>query len=658
MMKFTKTNMAKRMLSIVALMLLLATVLTGCGGCGSKEATLAVSLPEADQLTVATENEGGIAPTLTVIELQDLAAMLQSAYSADFNSQTILVAAYRGYNLLHLEQTPQKLVDAGYPDIKSVEGMDLLKVLQEELIAGSLGEEAGKVTAYFAALDPAKDYNRAAIDELIMTANGKAKDQAENGVLEKRKTLNITDLRVLVNAFQTAPDMTIDPGFWDTILIGVGKVLNFLTAYLGFGNYLVGICIFAIIIEAFMLPFAIKQQKNSIKQAKLRPKEMAIRNKYKNRNDQASMQKMQAEIQEFYQRENFSPYSGCLQLLIQMPIIIALYNIVIDPLRYVLGQATGLASVLTTFATTSQAAGGLGLSMSASNGSIGILSALRGQNMAGLENFALFSNGGDILKAYNDMGTVPNFNMFGVNFGGVPSFSTPSILLLVPVLTFAVYFISSKVSRKLMNTQPQASSEAERKQMACSNVMMDIMMPALSTYFTFIVPSLIGVYWIFRCLLNMLKQFIMSKAMPLPVFTEEDYKAAAREMAGKRPVVKKSSNVGKVRSLHHIDDEDFEDTRDRALARKAAIEEAERVKQEILEKNAKVAPAPIKTDADKKKKKNKNKVERVEEQKVELPRSAILDETASAMPSAPAEETVAEPSEPIAENDIEKKDGE
>ena len=94
----------------------------------------------------------------------------------------------------------------------------------------------------------------------------------------------------------------------------------------------------------------------------------------------------------------------------------------------------------------------------------------------------------------------------------------------------------------------------------------------------------------------------MSKAMPLPVFTEEDYKAAAREMAGKRVVVKKSSNAGKVRSLHHIDDEDFDDTRERALALKAAIEEREREEQKAKAEKAPVAAAPIKKDDDKKQK--------------------------------------------------------
>ena len=229
----------------------------------------------------------------------------------------------------------------------------------------------------------------------------------------------------------------------------------------------------------------------------------------------------------------------------------------------------------------------------------------------GIKDFVLFGNGEEIFgKLESIQESIPNFNIGGVNFGLIPSFNELSVLLLVPVLTFVVYFFSSKITRKLMNSQPAANSQIEARQQACSNTMMDVMMPAMSTYFTFVVPAIVGVYWVFRCLLSMLKQFIMSKVMPLPVFTEEDYKAAAREMAGKRPV-KKSANAGAVRSLHHIDDEDFDDTRERALARKAAMEEKAREEQDQKAKNTPVAPAPIKKDD--KKEKNTQAEEKTEE---------------------------------------------
>ncbi len=608
-----KKRMTGRVYAIVALLLLVATVLSGCGGCGGGKVVLTANTVTADSLTTAkrelTEITGTEAPDagMTNLELDKIAQLLAKAYSKGVNSQELIVAAYRGHNLLN--PNPALDVNQVYaPDIAAAE----------------------------AAITKA---NNAVSDD------DKVKDVNYGG-----GRMTETDLRVLVNSLKSNVDLLNEGGIVDKLLSAIGKFVNWLTKTIGFGSYIVGICVFAIIIEACMLPFSIKQQRNSIKQASLRPKEMAIRNKYKNRNDQASVQKMQQEIQEFYQRENFSPYSGCMPLLIQMPIIMALYYIVIDPFHYVLGQASSLSTALGTYFTTSRAAGGFGgVLQQAGNGTIEILSKLRDNSIEifeGLKSFEFFGNGGEVFNAVASIKEgIPNFNIAGINFGMIPSFNDFGWLLLVPVLTFAVYFLSSKITRKLMNTQPKATSEIERKQMACSNVMMDVMMPAMSTYFTFVVPAIVGVYWIFRCLLNMLKQFIIARIMPLPVFTEEDYKAAAREMAGKRPVVKKSSNVGKVRSLHHIDDEDFDDTRDRALARKAAIEEREREERAKREANKPAMAAPLKKDNKKDQKPEETKAE-TEEAKVEeaidekaIVEEAVVQEAAVETTEAPIEET-------------------
>ena len=123
---------------------------------------------------------------------------------------------------------------------------------------------------------------------------------------------------------------------WDIINVPFGYVIRFCNNLVG-NNYLFALLLFAVIIEIVLLPFGIKQQKNSIKQAKLRPKEMALRKKYAGREDQVSKQKMSQEIQEFYQKEGYNPMAGCFPLLIQFPIIIALYNIVMNPLRYICG---------------------------------------------------------------------------------------------------------------------------------------------------------------------------------------------------------------------------------------------------------------------------------------------------------------------------------
>ncbi len=339
-------------------------------------------------------------------------------------------------------------------------------------------------------------------------------------------------------------------------LVWIGKFLGVLTNLSG-GNYVIALFYFAVIVELVLLYFGIRQQKNSIKQARLSPKERAIRKRYAGRNDQVSQRKMQEEIQRLYQEEGFNPMAGCLPLLIQMPIIIALYNIVIDPLRYVLGKAEGLSAVLGKFVSTSRAAGGLGESLTnTGKGTIELLSKLDAEKLEGLKNFAFYSNAGECYDALSGaLGKMPNFNLFGLNMGLTPGFKPPYLLLLVPVLTFVAYFASMKLTRKF-SYQPQAQDP----QMGCSNNIMDITMPLMSVYITFITPAAVGIYWIFKCIIGVVKQFVLCKAMPLPTFTEEDYKRAEREMKGKArpqdraPLPQHLRGTG--RSLHSIDDED------------------------------------------------------------------------------------------------------
>ena len=123
---------------------------------------------------------------------------------------------------------------------------------------------------------------------------------------------------------------------FDIIALPFGYVMQF-CYWVAQGNYILSLLLFSFIMEILMLPFAIKQQKNSIKAASLRPKEMAIRKKYGGHTDQPTQQKMMMEIQEMQKKEGYSPFGGCLQLLIQFPILIALYNIVYNPLKYISG---------------------------------------------------------------------------------------------------------------------------------------------------------------------------------------------------------------------------------------------------------------------------------------------------------------------------------
>ena len=559
-MKKTLNNKRSLVARLAVVGMLLALVAVLFAGCMGRTAATAAELEVGE--IAWTEGENG----LSKVALEKIADLLAKTPEA----REAFVAAGRGYDMTE-------------------EGFDME------------ADRPVKEASVSAAINVLKKFDK---DNTLkdIALEGKAAEGDTPAVAG----LNEKDVASLVDALKQTIDIEGSRGFWDNIHYGIGVVLAWITKYLGFGNYLVGICIFAVLVEIVMLPFGIRQQQNSIKQAKLRPKEMAIRKKYAGRNDQATQQKIAQEIQELYQKEGYSPFGGCLPLLIQFPVLIVLYNIVVDPVRYILGFTAESSSALATFCTTAKAAGGLGHKITSGRGSIEALSFI-GDKFEGLKDFAFFANSGELSAAMESADSL-SFSLGPINLGLTPSWNNFSAeylpLLAVPVLTFVVYFFSMKLSRKF-TYQPTTAQDA---QTGCSNSMMDITMPLMSVYIAFIVPAVVGVYWIFKSLLNTLKQFILSRVMPIPTFTEEDYKAAEKEMKGKgtRPASNRpaSSNGQKPRSLHYIDKDD-EPTPAPAPKKKAEpkaeeSEKKEEVKKEEPKKEEKSSPIeklPLKDDS-------------------------------------------------------------
>lgn len=321
----------------------------------------------------------------------------------------------------------------------------------------------------------------------------------------------------------------------------LGTILSFFNGITG--NYLVAVIIFALLFKIVLFPFSIKQQKNTVKQASLRPKEMAIKKKYKGREDQESKNKMNMEIQEMYQAEGYSPFSGCLPMLLQLPIIWALYEVIRSPLTYICGlNADKCKAALEAIGTKAELL----------TTELNMVDHLRNN----LEAAAVH---------YPELAEVnlPNFDIFGINLAPVPLDKIGEggmglLYLLIPVLTFVFMFASTKLTRKF-SYQPEQDAS-----MGCSMKVMDLTMPLISAYFAAVWPSIMGVYWMFNNVLSIFQQMILRKMYPLPVLTEEDYKNAERQLRGKAPKYSTPAADPRViegkqyRSLHHIDDEDDE----------------------------------------------------------------------------------------------------
>lgn len=294
-------------------------------------------------------------------------------------------------------------------------------------------------------------------------------------------------------------------------------------------NYVVTLILFAILMKLVLFPFGIKQQKNSIKQAKLRPYETIIRKKYAGRTDNVSKQKMNQEIMDLYQKENFNPASGCLPMLLQLPILFALYQVIIKPATFllqfpkdVLARIGEVGKLIDAKAVTEiiQIDKILGADLTA-------LEADTASQVKALLTSVVEVKGAETTVQTALDNLKDSFTVFGLNLMETPSFGW-NLLVLIPILVFVFSWGSMKLTRKF-TYQPQAGDNAT----AASMKMMDITMPLMSTFICFSVPAGIGIYWIIQNILGVVQQFALYKLYPIPPMTEEELKQAELQMRGK-----------------------------------------------------------------------------------------------------------------------------
>lgn len=260
-----------------------------------------------------------------------------------------------------------------------------------------------------------------------------------------------------------------------------------------FGKYAFALFLYALLFKLLFLPAAIKQQKSQIAMARVAPKMEKIQAKYRGKTDEASIQKQQQEIMELQQKEGFRPLSGCLTMLLQLPIITFLYKVIRSPLSYICKLT---AEEIIKIKDIITAAG-----ISPAIDEIGLVANIQ---ELGVDMFA----GIDLAK-------LPDFTLFGANLARTPSFSEFSILWLVPVLAAALTWLSSYLMRKWNNisTAPAGNGEAQAKS---PMKFMEIMMPLMTLWMTFSFSGMLGIYWIYQSALGILQSFILSKALPIP----------------------------------------------------------------------------------------------------------------------------------------------
>ena len=328
-----------------------------------------------------------------------------------------------------------------------------------------------------------------------------------------------------------------------TFIIGqVAKILGYIMEGIftilekvGLPNIGVAIILFTIVVNLLMLPLTIKQQKFSKLSAKLSPEIQEIKKKYEKRKDSDSQMAMNQEIQMVYAKYGVSPTGSCLYLLIQMPILFALYRVIYAIPAYVtkIGDtfvvlaekiiATDGAAFIkdSKISTISSVVAQFTRNMNndLTKGVIDVLNRLSTKDLATItEKYELGSltyNGqlilgkGGLLETYN--------NFLGLNIGNSPSSIIKEAIashawllligaLMIPLLSALTQFISVK----LMPQQPKSGNE-QADSMADSMKVMNMLMPIMSAWFCYQFAAGMGLYWIAGNVVRTIQQIIINK---------------------------------------------------------------------------------------------------------------------------------------------------
>ena len=338
------------------------------------------------------------------------------------------------------------------------------------------------------------------------------------------------------------------------------------------GTYALSLLFYALIFKVVFIPFSIKQQKNQIKMAKLAPKIDLIKAKYKGRTDRVTMQKQQTEIMELQQKEGYSPFSGCLPLLIQFPLILLLYAVIQNPLSYIASYDMDTVSAVVQNSELSEQ-DQINEAITKIYNEITPLeeggkptefkNIQQIQLINSIKSYISDGNGGtdaekvkDIEKYGLEIESIPNFDLLGVNLAETPSIKNISILVLIPIIAAVASWFTMWFTRKY-NGNP--AMQAQDAQAQASLKIMDLAMPLMTLFIAFNFSGMLGLYWIFQSVLGLGQTMIIAKAMPMPKYTEEELKEMRRQQKAAEKAQRAAiKSQPKYKSLHYIDEDDYD----------------------------------------------------------------------------------------------------
>lgn len=345
----------------------------------------------------------------------------------------------------------------------------------------------------------------------------------------------------------------------------MGMIMSFIFEITSsFGIFNIGVCIiiFTIVTRIIMFPLSYKQAKSQKMMSVVQPEIAAIQKKYQGKeSDQKSAMMMQAEIKSVYEKYGVSMTGGCIQLIIQMPILFALYKVILNIPAYVgsvkiyfqnivdaIGGASAIEAV-NTFAHSSEALTNVITQSRIKDGIIAttdnIIDFLYHLNPAQWTDFTNnFSQFADAIN--NNYQYIEQMNNFlGINLATSPgAYGMLSIKAwIIPVLAGLSQYISTKI---ISSASGSAMMNDENNPTASTMKSMNIMMPIISVFFCFSFASGIGIYWIASSVIMGLQQYLLNKhfnKMNVDDLVKEnlDKVNAKRAKKGLPPINEKSS---------------------------------------------------------------------------------------------------------------------
>ena len=320
---------------------------------------------------------------------------------------------------------------------------------------------------------------------------------------------------------------------WNLIVSALGWIMNWIYLFLdgiGIPNIGLAIILFTLVTRILLFPTSLKQQKSSRMMQIMQPEIRAVQEKYKNKTDNASMMAQQTEMKAIYEKYGTSMTAGCLPLFLQMPIIFALYRIIMNIPAYV-------PSVKAVYESVSTAIGGSSAAQSLldfgkANGMESILKTLHNlglddpskYNADAVHNFVIdflyklnpaqwaklpeiFPSATQVIQQAAAKSTEIN-SFLGLNLSTAPSAYgfTPNIYWLIPILAGLSQWASTLLMQK--QSMPVATEEGDQSQQMMKS--MNVMMPLMSVWFCFSFASGIGLYWIASSVFMLLQQLILN----------------------------------------------------------------------------------------------------------------------------------------------------